>query len=374
MNDTARIAKNSSTVYVGGAYIGYNGSHGSLTMNDQTAIDDNIAVNNVGGVTLQYGATMVMNDSASVSGNASSAYNGGIEVNQGSSLVVNSGTISDNHAYLSGGGIGISSTASTHLKAVVMENNRAHSGGAIQVNGSIYTNLTVDADAVFSGNLATSEYYALATSDLATYRAQIAVPDNNWSHGATYGYNNYDISYNAGTAEAPPDVLLTLAVATNQVKVNITPSSNGAETATKTMVSAATNWSNGYSLSMQAGTPDGESSPNNNLKQKLSGATYQIQPVDSSAGATSLTNNTWGYHLGGSEQPSTWTAVPLAVTTLATTTKANAGSVYDTSTAQPTPSTGKLDQYPIWYGARVDTTMPPGDYSGTVVYTVVARP
>ena len=138
----------------------------------------------------------------------------------------------------------------------------------------------------------------------------------------------------------------------------MTPTETGATTTATTDLTVTTANSESYSLYLYS---DGDS----DLKSSDSANISSIIATQGDVGLTlsSLKPNTWGYNLG--------------------TTTPNANSTYlgvPTSSDVPilsavsTPTGQANDNYKLSFGAKVDTTLPAGEYATTLTVAVVAQP
>ncbi len=140
---------------------------------------------------------------------------------------------------------------------------------------------------------------------------------------------------------------------------SVTPTPDGATaTATADLTVTTTN-SASYSLYLYSSDGD------NSLKPKISANTSSIIATAGGVGLTlsSLEPNTWGYNLG-TEAPTdstTYSAVPTDNSTPIQTKDTS-----DTNSAN--------DTYTLSFGAKVDTSIPSGAYSNTLIIAVVAEP
>ena len=149
-------------------------NNGAFTMNGG-AISDNTLTGNGNGAGVQNNGTFTMNG-GTISGNTLTGTGNGAGVwnADGAVFAVNGGTISNNSAPNGDGG-GVF-TSLSDLRA---------------------GNLTVGANAVFSGNSARSHHNRISADD-AIYAGFIH--GTQWSVGSQ-GFNNYDISYTEGTVQ-----------------------------------------------------------------------------------------------------------------------------------------------------------------------------
>ena len=136
----------------------------------------------------------------------------------------------------------------------------------------------------------------------------------------------------------------------------VTPTANGATTTATANVTVATTNSAGYSLYLYAES-------GNNLVAQNPATTEAVTATASSATLDGLANNTWGYNLGTTTPGTgtTYAAVPTDGTTPVQTK--------DTSSTN-----AANDTYTLALGAKVDTTIPSGTYTGALTVAVVAEP
>lgn len=140
----------------------------------------------------------------------------------------------------------------------------------------------------------------------------------------------------------------------------VTPTASGATTTANENLIVATTNSASYSLYLYSS--DGDSS----LKSINPANTSTVDAINNGGvGLTlsSLEPNTWGYSLGTSEptDTTTYSAVPTSNDTPIQT--------------KDTSSTASAnDTYTLSFGAKVDTSIPSGTYTGTLTVAVVAEP
>lgn len=135
----------------------------------------------------------------------------------------------------------------------------------------------------------------------------------------------------------------------------VTPTANGATTTATANVTVATTNSAGYSLYLYA-------EGGNNLVAQNPATAEVVTATASSATLDGLANNTWGYNLGtaATGTGTTYAAVPTDGTTPVQTK--------DTSSTN-----AANDTYTLALGAKVDTTIPSGTYTGALTVAVVAE-
>ena len=187
---------------------------------------------------------------------------------------------------------------------------------------------------------------------LLTLAAMLFVPAVSQQRAAaTEGEN--DIS----TYAATPTVGISLPASIDFADVLPTPS--GATTTATANLTITTTDSAGYSLYLYSSDGD------NSLRPKISANTSSIIATAGGVGLTlsSLEPNTWGYNLGTTtpDDNTTYSAVPT-----------------DNSTPIQTKDTSDInsanDTYALSFGAKVDTSIPSGAYSNTLIIAVVAEP
>lgn len=139
----------------------------------------------------------------------------------------------------------------------------------------------------------------------------------------------------------------------------VTPTASGATTTANANLTIATTNSASYSLYLYSS--DGDSS----LTSINPANTSTVDAITGGVGLTlsSLEPNTWGYNLGTSE--------PTADTTYSAVPTSNATPI---QTKDTSATTSANDTYTLSFGAKVDTTIPSGTYTGTLTVAVVAEP
>ncbi len=141
------------------------------------------------------------------------------------------------------------------------------------------------------------------------------------------------------TINATVNSVISLSIADQDIDLNLTPTVGGSDSDTAShTVLVSTNNAAGYNLSLKGST-------------QLSKGSNHINAV---SGNTTLSNNTWGYHVG---------------------TSGNNFRGVTTGGAQikTTSSTANNDSTTVTYGARVNSSLPTGTYTGTVTYTATAK-
>lgn len=160
------------------------------------------------------------------------------------------------------------------------------------------------------------------------------------------------------TYSASPSVGIGLP---NSIRFNdVTPTEEGATTTATTNLTVATTNSDGYHLYLYS------SDGNTSLKSSNPANTSTVDAINNGGvGLTlsSLEPNTWGYSLG--------TTAPDTNTTYFGIPADSAMPIQ----SKDTSSTGAAnDPYTLSFGAKVDSTLPSGEYSTTLTLSVVAEP
>jgi len=176
---------------------------GSFEMSGNAIIANNTAGS--GGGSGAAGGVKVFSCSFEMSGNAIIANNtassgGGVSVDSGSFSMHDKSVIANNTAYR-GGGVYVFSGSNVELLGGKVSGNVASDNGGgvfITENNLVidFGRLFVASGVVFENNRASTAYRRDSTHD-AVYAAQIK--SDSWTSPFTQGYNNYDISYTAGT-------------------------------------------------------------------------------------------------------------------------------------------------------------------------------
>lgn len=148
------------------------------------------------------------------------------------------------------------------------------------------------------------------------------------------------------------------------VSISLTPTSGGVVSSSSDTVSVSTNNATGYFLTL---------ADNNADTNLVNGANNIAAHAGTQASPTALANNTWGYRVVGvggfgagayaaetnnGSSTSTWAGVPAT------------GSA---NTLKTTSSTATNDTTTVWYGVRVNTSLPSGTYTDTVTYTATTN-
>jgi len=201
MSGNAIIANNTASSEGGG---GVSVISCSFEMSGNAIIANNTA-SSEGGGSGAAGGVKVFSCSFEMSGNAIIANNtassgGGVSVDSGSFSMHDKNVIANNIAYR-GGGVYVFSGSNVELLGGKVSGNVASDNGGgvfITENNLVidFGRLFVASGVVFENNRASTAYRRASTHD-AVYAAQIK--SDSWTSPFTQGYNNYDISYTAGT-------------------------------------------------------------------------------------------------------------------------------------------------------------------------------
>lgn len=160
------------------------------------------------------------------------------------------------------------------------------------------------------------------------------------------------------TSITPRATSVGINLASSVAFAEVTPTETGATTTATTDLTVTTANSESYSLYLYS---DGDSS----LKSSDSANISSIIATQGDVGLTlsSLESNTWGYNLGTTtpDANSTYLGVPTS-------------SDVPILSAVSTPTGQANDNYKLSFGAKVDTTLPAGEYATTLTVAVVAQP
>ena len=175
--------------------------------------------------------------------------------------------------------------------------------------------------------------------------------------GTTTQANNIPVAQN-DTDVTPRATSVGINLASSVAFAEVTPTETGATTTATTDLTVTTANSENYSLYLYS---DGDSS----LKSSDSANISSIIATQGDVGLTlsSLEPNTWGYNLGTAapDADSTYLGVPTS-------------SDVPILSAVSTPTGQANDAYKLSFGAKVDTTLPAGEYATTLTVAVVAQP
>ena len=149
-----------------------------------------------GGVTNYLDSTFSLFEGGVIANNTANWIGGGV-YNRGT-FSLTGGIISNNTAVYGGGvSILVMTNISTMERGVIANNTASINGGGVYIAFNDLNKLFISNGMVFSNNYASTAYNRNPAHD-ELYRTQIG---NNvvWSEPFTQGYNNYDVSYTAGT-------------------------------------------------------------------------------------------------------------------------------------------------------------------------------
>lgn len=161
------------------------------------------------------------------------------------------------------------------------------------------------------------------------------------------------------------DIAAVISMTTSTpITINITPTGGGVVSSLSDSVSVSTNNSTGYFLTLA------DADANTNL---VSGANNIAAHAGTQASPTVLANNTWGYRV---DSVGGFGAGPTSAETnngSSTTIWAGVPATGFPNTLKTTSSTAANDITTVWYGVRVNTTLPSGIYTDTVTYTATTN-
>lgn len=160
-----------------------------------------------------------------------------------------------------------------------------------------------------------------------------------------------DINSNAGTKTASQTVgPYTMSISMNDVTaINIIPTTSQTVYTGTNAISYTNTCPYGFSVTMSSNSTD------TNLTRTGSDSFAKTIPTISSG--TSLANNTWGYSLNNG---STYNKIPAL---------SSPATIINTSSATTTATTLNLI-----YGVKTDNSLPSGDYTKDLVFTVSPKP
>ena len=159
------------------------------------------------------------------------------------------------------------------------------------------------------------------------------------------------------------DAVISMTTAT-PVTVNLTPTAGGVVSSSSDTVSVSTNNALGYVLTL---------ADNDATTTLVSGANTIPAHVGTQASPTVLAVNTWGYRVDG---VGGFGAGPTSAETnngSSATTWAGVPATGSPNTLKNTSTTATNDITTVWYGVRVNTSLPNGVYTDTVTYTATTN-
>lgn len=149
---------------------------------------------------------------------------------------------------------------------------------------------------------------------------------------------------------------ISLYLESNSANINISPIQTGNFDLTSLKLGVRTNSESGYHIIMST------ASNTNALMNTDQSKNYQISSITSDSTKANFSNNTWGYAL---------TEQTVNDSTVYKTIPSSSGSeIGSKSTSTP----GNQDEYHLTFGVKIDDTLPAGDYTNTVIVSVVANP
>lgn len=161
------------------------------------------------------------------------------------------------------------------------------------------------------------------------------------------------------------DISAVISMTTSTpITINLVPTGGGVVSSLSDAVSVSTNNATGYFLTLA------DNDANTNL---VNGANNIAAHAGTQASPTALVNNTWGYRVDG---VGGFGAGPTSAETnngSSTTTWAGVPATGSPNTLKTTSSTATNDTTTVWYGVRVNTTLPNGIYTDTVTYTATTN-
>ena len=146
--------------------------------------------------------------------------------------------------------------------------------------------------------------------------------------------------------------------------LNVSPVTGGAQTSAADEIAVYTNNVSGYSLTLS------DSDTNTSL---ISGGDSITAHTGTQASPTILANNTWGYHIDG--------VGGFASDGTAESNVTSSGILYAGVPSSSSPVTirtttgpSNWDPFTIYYAARVDPSQPSGTYVDIITYTATTNP
>lgn len=174
------------------------------------------------------------------------------------------------------------------------------------------------------------------------------------------------INYGAGTyGSCTYDTCSISLVSDANVAVNVTPTSSARCTVQSNSVTATTDSSTGYTVTVN----------NKDTSTTLNGpsANTIASTPGTPASPAALAANTWGYRVdsiagfgAGPTSATTNTAIPSLQFAATPSSVASGGVIRTTSTTD-----GSSIATPVWYGVCADASKPTGTYTDEIVYTAV---
>lgn len=155
-----------------------------------------------------------------------------------------------------------------------------------------------------------------------------------------------------------------LLTSNGTVDLSTDPAGSGSQTQASDTVTVSTNDTAGYTLKLASSTA---------LNTMDSGTDTVAASTGTQASPTALIANQWGYRIDGLAGfgVGTTTAVHDAAPTGVTFAAVPVSSAPDTIQNTNTTATNAITT--VWYGLSADTSLPTGNYTNTVTYTVVTN-
>ncbi|MDR3214996.1 MAG: InlB B-repeat-containing protein [Bacilli bacterium] len=176
--------------------------HVELIIQDHVKIHDNEAITGYApAISLNNDAISSISDYVEITNNKAGYDGGAIYLYNKANLVIQDHVkITNNLANHHGGALYVRNATLTIKDLVsITDNEAALNGGAIYTED--YHDLMIAQEVIFKNNKAQVGYNEDLPSvdplNYAIYDTNIKVPNNKWSTNRTYGYNNYDINYQA---------------------------------------------------------------------------------------------------------------------------------------------------------------------------------
>jgi hypothetical protein len=149
------------------------------------------------------------------------------------------------------------------------------------------------------------------------------------------------------------------------VNLSVTPTTAGTMTSASDTVDVTTNNATGYVLTL---------SDSNTDTSLVNGSNNITASVSTPTAPGALQNNTWGYRVDGIESFGAGpTAAESNVDSSTTTFAGVPASDGSAHTIKTSASAAATDQTVVWYGVKVDQTLPTGTYTNAVTYTATTQ-
>ncbi len=156
------------------------------------------------------------------------------------------------------------------------------------------------------------------------------------------------------------NVAPTVSIAADSsLTTDIIPKSTGSYALSQGRVRVMTNSNNGFSLYLRSGD-----SSSNQLTSTDASNHATISAATSSATLEQFAANTWGYALSSDPINDATTFAPVPLT--------NGDAIITTD--ETTVDVGQGNDYQLAFGVKIDSTLPAGQYTGSVLLSAVANP